>query len=64
MEGAHRQRVRVSLVNSKLISKVGKGVEGMGVVETFLIFSVTSFNLSVMSWRIRANELVTDAQAE
>ena len=64
MEGAHRQRVRVSLVNSKLISKVGKGVEGMGVVETFLIFSVTSFNLTVMSWGIGTNEFVTDAQAE
>ena len=49
MKEAHRKRIGVSLVNSRLISKVGKGAEGMGAAEVFPDSSVTSFNLSVMA---------------
>ena len=46
---AHGDAVASSLVSSELLTKVSERVERMSIVETFLIFSVTSFYLSVMT---------------
>ena len=62
MKGAHRKGVAFSLVNSKLFTKVSEGVEGAGIIEAFLVFSVASFDLAVVSGSIRANQFVTDVK--
>ena len=49
-------------MGSELPTKVGERVEAVCVVETFLVFSVTAFDLAVVAGRIRANQLVTDVQ--
>lgn len=62
MKGAHRKGVAFSLVNSKLITKVCEGVEGVGIVEAFLVFSMASFDFTVVPGSIRANQFVPDTQ--
>ncbi len=61
-EGAHRKGVASSLVNSQLFTKVGKGVEGVGIAEAFLVFSVASFNLTAMTGSIGSNQFVPSTQ--
>lgn len=51
-------------MSGELYSKVVEGEEGVGIVETFLVFPVAAFDLAVMARGIRANELVADAQRE
>ena len=60
MEGTHRKLVAVSLVGSELPTKVSERIEGMFVVEAFLVFAVAAFDLAIMAGRVRANQLVTD----
>ena len=62
LKRAHRSAVAGSLVSSELGTKVGKGKETMGIVETFLVFAMAAFDLAVVAGRIGANELVADAQ--
>ena len=62
MEGAHRKGVASSLVNSQLFIKVGEGVERVGVVKTFLVFSVASLDLAIVSGSIRTYQFVADVQ--
>ena len=61
MEGTHRKFVAFSLVGSELPTKVVKGIEGVFVVKAFLVFAVAAFHLTVMTRRIRTNQLVADA---
>ena len=51
-------------MGSELPTKVGEGVEGVGIVEAFLVFSVAAFDLAVMAGRVRANQLVPDTHAD
>ena len=60
---AHGKAVAAILVGSELPTKIGERVEGMGVVETFLVFAVAAFHLAVVPWGVRADQLVTDAFA-
>ena len=62
MKGAHRKGVAFPLVNSQLFTKVGEGVEGVSIIETFLVFSMASFDFAVVSGSIRANLFVLDVQ--
>ena len=43
-------------------TKVGERVEAVGVVEPFLIFSVAALDLAIVAGRIRANQLMAEAQ--
>ena len=61
MKGTHRKFVAVSLVGSELPTKVIERVEGMLVVEAFLVFPVTAFHLAVMAGCVRPDQLVPDA---
>ena len=49
-------------MHSELCIEIGKGVEGMGIVEAALILAVAAFHLAVVTGRIRADELVPDAE--
>ena len=46
----------------ELPDKVVERVKGVGTIEAFLIFAVAAFDFTVMSGRIRTNELMSDAQ--
>ena len=50
-------------MNSKLFGKVVKGIEAVTVIETFLILSVAALDFSVVSGRVRADELVPNTQS-
>ena len=54
-ERAHRDRIRSAKIDSELGSEVLKRVEGMTGVKTFLIFAMTSLDLSVMTRRVWAD---------
>ena len=62
-EGTHRQVVGSALVPSELGAKVSEGEEGAEAVEAFLVFSVTAFDLAVVSGGIGADQLMTDAMS-
>ena len=49
-------------MDSKLGREIVEGIEGMRVIEAFLVFSVAAFDLAVMSGRIGTNQLVTDTE--
>ena len=53
--------VTLPLVGSELPTKVVERVEGMLVVEAFLVFPVAAFDLAVMTRCVRANQLVADS---
>ena len=48
-------------MSSELHTKIGKGEETVGVVETLLVFPVTAFYFAVVAGRIRTDEFVPDA---
>lgn len=48
----------------ELFIKIGQREEPVGIIESFLVFPVTAFNLAVMARRIRADQLVPDTQFE
>jgi len=60
MKGSHGDVVAAILVDSELPTKIGERVEGMGVIETLLIFAVAAFHLAVVPRGIRSDKLVTD----
>ena len=47
-------------MDGELICEIVRGIEGMAGIEAFLILTVAAVDLAVVSWRIRANELVPD----
>ena len=48
---------------SELRTKIGKGKETMGVVETLLIFAVAAFYFAVVAGRVWTDQLVPDPKA-
>ena len=50
------------MVSSELHTKIGKGEETVGVVETLLVFPVTAFYFAVVAGRIRTDEFVSDSK--
>ena len=50
-------------MGSELPTKVGERIETVGVIESLLIFPVAAFDLAVVAGRVRANQLVADAEA-
>ena len=62
-EWPHGKVVGATVVNSKLFCKVVKGIEAVTVIETFLILSVAALDFSVVSGRVRADELVPNTQS-
>ncbi len=62
MKGVHREGVASSLVNSQLFTKVGERVEGVSIIEAFLIFFVVSLNLAIVTGSIGAELFVLDVQ--
>ena len=48
---------------SELRTKIGKGKETVGVVETLLIFAVAAFYFAVVSGRVWTDQLVPDPKA-
>ena len=61
-QGSHRDIVRTPKMCSELILEVGQGVEIVGVVESFLIFSVTALDFAIMPWGIGPDEPDLDAE--
>ena len=59
---AHRSGVRTVKVGGKLFLKVIKRIEGMGFIETPLVFTMTAFNFAVVPGRVRADKFVPDPQ--
>ena len=62
MERSHRKLVAVSLVGSEHPTKVVERVERVLVVETFLVFAVAAFHLSVVARGIGTDQFVPDTQ--
>ena len=60
-EGSHGKIVASILVGSELPTKIVQRVEGVGIVETLLVFAMAAFHLAVMPWGVRPDKLVTDA---
>ncbi len=61
-EGPHRQVVGAAVMDSELLLKVIQRGERVGSIKAFLVFPVTSFDLSVMSGRVRTNVFMLNAQ--
>lgn len=61
-KGAHRSGVRTVKVGGKLFLKVIERIEGMGFIETPLVFTMTAFNLAIVSRGVRTNEFMTNIQ--
>ena len=51
-------------MGSELPTKVGERIEGVSIVESFLVFSVTAFDFAIMSGCVGTDELVADAQMD
>lgn len=49
-------------MSSELRSKIAQGEEAVGVVEAFLVFPVTAFDLAIVPWSIGTNELVPNVK--
>ena len=62
MKRTHGTGVAQALGGSFLPTKVGEGIETVRVVETFLVFSMAAFHLSIVAGRIGADELVANSQ--
>lgn len=56
MKRTHGTGVAQALGGSFLPTKVGEGIETVRVVETFLVFSMAAFHLSIVAGRIGADE--------
>ena len=59
---AHRSGVRTVKVGGKLFLKVIERIEGVGFVETQLVFSMAAFNFAVVSRGVRTDKFMTDIQ--
>ena len=62
MEGSHRQVVGTGIVDDELLCKVIQRVEVVARIEALLILTVAALDFAVVPWRIRADQLVPDAQ--
>ncbi len=59
---AHRSGVRTVRVGGKLFLKVIERIEGVGFVETPLVFTMAAFNFAVVSRGVRTDKFMTDIQ--
>ena len=59
---SHRKIIVLTLANSQLFSEIIKGIELMRSIKFFIIFSVTTFNLTIMSGCSWSNQLVLNVQ--
>ena len=59
---SHRKIIVLTLANSQLFSEIIKGIELMRSIKFFIIFSVTTFNLTIMTWSKRTDEFMSDPQ--
>ena len=48
------------MVYGELRTKIGKGKETVGIVETLLVFPVAAFHLAVVPGRVGTDPLVPD----
>ena len=55
IERAHREMIIFPVVNSKLEFKVIKRIERMSSIKVFIIFSMRTFNFTVVTRNIRTN---------
>ena len=62
MEGFHRKVVGTGMMNGELLCKVIQRVEVVARIEALLILTVAALDFAVVPWRIRADQLVPDAQ--
>ena len=49
-------------MDSELLTEILQGIKGMGAVEALLIFTMASFDLSIVPGRVRTDQLVLDSQ--
>ena len=61
-EWSHRKIVILTLSNSELLFEVCKAIEFTTCVELLVVFPVAALHLSVMSGRVRLNELVPNTE--
>ena len=62
MNGSHRKVVGSGIVDDELLCKVIQRVEVVARIEALLILTVAALDFAVVPWRIRADQLVLDAQ--
>lgn len=62
-EGTHREMVGAGLVSSELLTKVGSGVEAVGVAEMLAVFFVVALDFAVVSGRVGPDRLLAYARA-
>ena len=62
MEGSHRKVVGTGMMNGELLCKVIQRVEVVARIEALLILTVAALDFAVVPRRIRADQLVLDAQ--
>ena len=62
MEGSHRKVVGTGMMNGELLCKVIQRVEVVARIEALLILTVAALDFAVVPRRIRADQLVPDAQ--
>ena len=62
MKRPHREVVGAAVMDRKLFSKIVQGEKAVTGIKTLLIFSVAALYFSVMTWRVRTDQLVTNPQ--
>ena len=61
-KGPHREVIRTTIMDSKLLGEVVQGIKAVTGVKVLLVLPVATLYFAVMSRRIGADELMTDAQ--
>ena len=52
----------LAIVNRQLLFEILERIEFVGSIEIFVVFAVGTFDLAIVSWSERLNELVLDAE--
>ena len=61
-KGPHREVIRTAIMDSKLLGEVIQGIKAVTGVKALLVLPVAALYFAVMSRRIGADELMTDAK--
>ena len=59
---SHREVVGAAVMDSELLGEVIEGVETVIGVKAFLVLSMASFHLAVVTRRVRTDQLMTDTK--
>ena len=59
MHRTHRKRIVPTKMNGKLLFEIFKGIKFLSSIKIFVILSMRSFHLTVMSWGKRANKFMS-----